>query len=335
MTAKRFDHGTTTESIMESESRIAAAAELLNAGKLVAFPTETVYGLGANALDANAVAKIFELKGRPRFDPLIVHIADAEKLNELVDSVPPMAQTLMNAFWPGPLTFVLNKLPHVPDIVTAGLPSVAVRCPKNPIAQKLIRAADLPVAAPSANRFGMVSPTTADHVKEQFASQLSMILDDGPCEVGVESTVISFASEDHDRPKLLRPGGITLEDIEAITGPLSVNLHEENKPTSPGQLSRHYSPSTPFMIVDDLSDFESMEGKRVGLLTLQPSSCASQFDALEVLSETGDLSEAATRLFAAMRRLDALSLDMIVAQPVPEVGLGRAIMDRIRRAASR
>lgn len=315
---------------MVTKEQIDLAAKAIRRGELVAFPTETVYGLGANALDATAVARIFELKGRPRFDPLIVHIASADELPELVEEVPQPAIELIRRFWPGPLSVVLPKRPSVPDIVTAGLSCVAIRCPAHAVAQALIRAAGVPIAAPSANVFGRISPTTAEHVAEQFGDRLSNILDAGPCSIGVESSVVSFVA---GQPLLLRPGGVTLEEIEAVVGPVGLGTTDDAHPTSPGQLSRHYSPATTLILTADES--HPRPNMRVGLLTLQPPATQPGFAALEVLSQQGCLREAAANLFAALRRLDALNLDYIVARPVPEVGLGRAIMDRLRRAAAK
>jgi L-threonylcarbamoyladenylate synthase len=312
---------------MVTEQDIVRAAQVIREGNLVAFPTETVYGLGANALDAVAVAKIFELKGRPRFDPLIVHVARPNDLQAFVDRVPQPAVDLIAQFWPGPLSVVLPKRACVPDIVTAGLPSVAIRCPAHPVARRLIELAEVPIAAPSANIFCSVSPTTAQHVVDQFGDRLSHILDGGPCEVGVESTVVSFLE---DQPVLLRPGGVTAEQIEAVIGPLRVLAGIASQPASPGQLPRHYAPSTPL----GLSNDPPRRGLRVGLLTLGPPSSRAGFAAIEVLSERACLREAAANLFAAMRRLDALELDYILARPVPETGLGHAIMDRLRRASA-
>ena len=246
-----------------------------------------------------------------------------------------MAKKLIETFWPGPLSLVLKKRSVVPDIVTAGLDSVAVRCPLNSVARELIEAAATPVAAPSANRFGMVSPTTAQHVSDQFGDQLTHILDDGPCEVGVESTVVSFAEPDSG-PVLLRPGGITCEQIESVIGPLPAHLHEDSKPTSPGQLLRHYSPRTPLYLANDPDLLAARSKKsKVGLLAFQGSPQTENYSAVEVLSETGCHREAATRLFAALRRLDDKGLDLIVAEEVEEIGLGHAIMDRLKRAATK
>lgn len=315
-----------------SADDIVRAADQIRNGGLVGFPTETVYGLGANALDGVAVAAVFALKARPKFDPLIVHIADAQVLTDLVKEIPQTAMRLIERFWPGPLSLVLNKQPQIPDIVTAGLSSVAIRCPDHPVARELIRAAGVPIAAPSANRFGMVSPTTADHVAEQFGDQLSMVLDGGPCRVGVESTVISFVPTPDGRATLLRPGGVSLEDIEAVIGPVAVQTNQPSRPSSPGQLTSHYAPVTPLVI----SNHDPPAGDRqIGLLCLLEPTNSSAFAAIEVLSAQGCLREAAVNLFAAIRRLDALGLDCIFARPVPELGLGLAIMDRLRRASAK
>lgn len=328
------------------------AAELLRAGKLVAFPTETVYGLGANALDETAVAKIFAAKNRPTFDPLIVHVYDVAQLGELVAELPPTARTLIDRFWPGPLTLVLPKTEVVPDLVTAGLPTVAVRMPDHPLALELLRLADVPVAAPSANPFGAVSPTTAAHVAEQLGDRVDFLLDGGPCRVGVESTVLSvdqaFQPDRDDlkssgpetkfgqagKPVLLRPGGVPVEEIEAVIGPVgipSANPNDDAPQPSPGMLTRHYAPRTLLEIHESAPTVA--QGERVGLLTLEPQPDATGYAFVETLSPTGDLVEAAARFFAALRRLDALQLDRIVALPFPEHGLGRALNDRLRRAA--
>ncbi len=279
-------------------------------------------------MNADAVARIFDLKRRPRFDPLIVHVDSPEKLQPLVEQIPQTAMDLIARFWPGPLSIVLPKQACVPDIVTAGLPSIAVRCPAHAVARRLIELADVPIAAPSANVFCAVSPTTAQHVVEQFGDRLSAVLDGGPCSVGVESSVVSFLDK---QPVLLRPGGVTVEEIEVVIGPLKITTADSSRPVSPGQLPRHYAPSTPLVLTDDPTRRDS----RVGLLAFGPPSNESGFAAIEVLSERECLREAAANLFAAIRRLDELKLDYIVADRVPEMGLGHAIMDRLRRAAAR
>ena len=318
---------------MEGLSLIHQAAEIIRQGGVVAFPTETVYGLGADALNPLAVARIFEIKDRPYFDPLIVHISDFEEMSGLALGIPPDAERLIKRCWPGPLTIVLSKKEAVPDLVTAGLPTVAIRMPKHPVALQLIREAGCPVAAPSANPFGYVSPTTADHVREQLGDRVDLILNGGSCEVGLESTIISFSEE---KPRLLRPGGLPLEEIEAIIGKVETNPVGETVPSSPGRLPRHYAPRTPILIDRWKGDLEAYRGKRVGLLAFrEPRVVSLPSDHVEVLSPGGDLREAASNLFAAIRRLDALDLEVILAEAVPEAGLGRAIMDRLRRASKR
>jgi L-threonylcarbamoyladenylate synthase len=310
---------------------VAYAARLLREGKLVSFATETVYGLGANALDVNAVARVFAVKNRPHFDPLIVHIADRSWLSRLVTTWPETAEQLANHFWPGPLTLVLPKTELVPDLVTSGLPSVAVRMPSHPLALELLRLADVPVAAPSANLFGQLSPTRAEHVADRLGDQIDYLLDGGPCSVGVESTVLLL---EPNRAVLLRPGGVALEDIESLIGPVEMPARatsgHEAAP-SPGMLPQHYAPRTPLAIVDD---FDSLvDSNRCGLLTLQPCPVASRFAAVEMLSASGDLTEAAANFFAALRRLDSARIERIVARPLPNHGLGRALNDRLMRAA--
>lgn len=309
---------------------IEKAAQIIRRGGLVAFPTETVYGLGAAALQPHAAARIFEAKGRPHFDPLIVHVASLADAEALVTDFPPAARQLAQRFWPGPLTLVLPRRDIVPDIVTAGLPSVAVRVPSHPLALELIRAAATPIAAPSANRFGSVSPTTAEHVREELGDRIDMILDGGPCSTGVESTVISFI-EPH-RPTVLRYGGLPLEEIEALIGSVHRTEGSSSRPAAPGMLERHYAPRTQLRLVDTVE--APPLNQRVGLITLRSLPIALRFTAVEVLSPSGDLREAATHLFAAVRRLDTANMDLIIALRVPDEGLGRAINDRLRRAAA-
>ncbi|MCC6572774.1 MAG: threonylcarbamoyl-AMP synthase [Planctomycetes bacterium] len=310
---------------MATAKDIAKAAKLLKEGGVVAFPTETVYGLGADAFNEAAIARVFEIKNRPRFDPLIVHIADMKQLKTLARDIPAVARKLARKFWPGPLTLILPKTRAVPDIVTAGGETVGVRMPDHPIALRLIAACGQPVAAPSANPFGATSPTTAAHVREQLGKRVDMILDGGPCRVGLESTVVEFPAR--GKPRVLRPGGLAVEDIEAVVGPVAISAHSSSKPKSPGMLERHYAPRTRLVIGGKPG------GKRVGLLKIFGLVPKGTFAAVEVLSAKGDLREAAAHLFAAMRRLDALKLDVIMAELAPEEGLGRAINDRLRRAA--
>ena len=309
---------------------IAEAAAVIRRGGLVAFPTETVYGLGANAFDARAVARVFEAKARPSFDPLIVHLASAGELPRVAATEDPRVPRLATRFWPGPLTLVLPRVAELPEIVTSGLETVAVRVPAHPAAHALLLAAGTPIAAPSANPFGYVSPTTAAHVVERLGDALDVVLDGGPCRVGVESTILSLCG---DRPLVLRPGGLPREELEAALGePLAVAPPVE-RPLAPGQLPHHYATRTPLRVLDGTA-LPPAAGGRVGLLAFARRP-ASGFAAVEVLAEDGSLTTAAARLFAALRRLDALSLDLILAERCPETGLGLAIMDRLRRAAAR
>ncbi len=312
---------------------IRLAAEIIRAGGLVAFPTETVYGLGCDALNPDAAAKVFEAKQRPSFDPLIVHLADPAMIETVATSVSPLARRLMDAFWPGPLTLILPKHLSVPDLVTAGLPTVAVRIPDQPVAQALIREAGVPVAAPSANPFGYVSPTTAQHVSDGLGDRIDLILDGGPCPLGVESTILSLAGA---RPELLRPGSLTLEAIQMVIGSVDRAISSQETAHVPGQSPRHYATRTPVTVLPAPRVWPVLRGcERVGLLAMsEPRDLAGPFHAIEVLSPSGDLREAARHLFAMLRKLDALGLDRIYAEPCAEQGLGLAIMDRLRRCAT-
>ncbi len=317
---------------MDDKVLIQKASEIIRRGGLVAFPTETVYGLGADAFNPMAVARVFEVKQRPYFDPLIVHISETMEINRLVKEVPNGAKKLIEHFWPGPLTIVLFKRDEVPDIVTSGLPTVAVRMPRHPMTLEFIKLSETPIVGPSANPFGYISPTRAEHVREQLGDQIDFILDGGPCEIGVESTIVSFIDE---RPKLLRPGGIPLEEIEAIVGEIEIKNIDANKPLSPGMLPRHYAPRTPIIIGLSEEEIEKYRGKKIGFLAFKRPANIFKFDYMEVLSEKGDLREAATNLFSALRRMDSMGLDIIFAESFPEIGLGRAIMDRLRKASNR
>jgi L-threonylcarbamoyladenylate synthase len=324
---------------------IAEAAAAILAGEPVAFPTETVYGLGADALDPRAVARVFEAKERPRFDPLIVHLADADEVGRYAipeDAADPRAGVLAARFWPGPLTLVLRRRDAIPGIVTAGLDTVALRVPAHPVALALLRAAGVPIAAPSANRFGRVSPTRAEHVVRQLGGRVGIVLDGGPCRVGVESTVLLLAG---GRAVLLRPGGLPVEAIEEAIGPVERPADDavDAASLSPGRGASHYAPGADLRIVDPWPgpDLATAADERVGLLAADAAGRAAAeavggpFAATEVLSPRGDVAEAAARLFDALHRLDAAGLDRIVAQPVVDEGLGRAIMDRLRRATRR
>ena len=316
----------TARILKPTDEAIKRAASVIREGGLVAFPTETVYGLGANCFDARAVAKIFEVKRRPHFDPIIVHIADFEDAERLSLGVDEKARMLAQRFWPGPLTLVLPKSEIVPDIVTAGLETVAIRMPSHPVALRLIKEANVPIAAPSANLFGHLSPTTAEHVADQIGGEIDLILDGGRCPVGVESTVLYLT----DKPTVLRLGGLPVEEIERVIGKAEISTLAK-RPRSPGQFPRHYSPRTPLEILRNKS-LDVPKGKKVGLLAFRPPKDKAPFERVEILSASGDLREAAYNFFSCLHRLDKAGLDIIYAEPVPEVGLGRAIMDRLTKA---
>lgn len=309
-------------------ANVARAAALLRAGGVVAFPTETVYGLGALAFDPAAAARIFEIKGRPSFDPLIVHVLDEAMLGRVAAWIPDAARALIARFWPGPLTVVLPKTPAIPALVTSGLSTVAVRMPAHPVARSLIELAGVPLAAPSANRFGSLSPTLAAHVAGQLGDEPDLILDGGPCEHGVESTIVAFDTG----VRVLRPGAVPLEAVAALLPEVTLGRSDGEKPVAPGQLAHHYAPRTPLRLVEAGAD--RSEGRaRAGFLGFTRP--AAGYAQNRVLSETGDLREAAARLFETLHELDGLGLDRIDAEAVPEAGLGAAIMDRLRRASAR
>jgi L-threonylcarbamoyladenylate synthase len=318
--------------IQPTPESIQQAAAEIRTGGLVAFPTETVYGLGANAFDARAVARVFEVKRRPSFDPLIVHIPGVHALQGLVARTDERVVALARAFWPGPLTVVLPKTERIPDVVTAGLPSVAVRVPDHPVALHLLQAAGVPVAAPSANPFAYVSPTRAEHVWEQLGQQVAWILDGGPCRVGLESTVLSLLEP---TPVILRPGFVDAAALQQVVGPVEVQAATQARPQAPGQLERHYATRTPVQIVESASSAHLRSGERAGLISFRAVEQPQRFVAATALSPGGDLIEAASRLFGALRAMDALKLDCIYAEAVPESGIGIAIMDRLRRCAAR
>lgn len=302
------------------------AAQLLREGKLVAIPTETVYGLAANALHEAAVLDVFRVKERPAFDPLIVHVPGKEALLRYVSEFPSQAADLAGHFWPGPLTMLLPKKSIIPDVVTSGLNRVAVRVPGHPLTQALLQLLDFPLAAPSANPFGYISPTTAGHVEDQLGTKIPYILDGGPCRVGLESTIVGF--EDGEIV-VYRKGGIAIEALESVCGKIRVMPHSTSSPESPGMLKSHYAPRTKFYI---LEPGMPVPAGNVGVLSF--STPYENVPVCVVLSEQGNPDEAASRLFAAMRRLDTMGLDAIYAEKAPEAGLGRAINDRLRRAAA-
>lgn len=323
-----------------------SAAKALREGKLVAFPTETVYGLGANALDQQAVKRIYEAKGRPSDNPLIVHIAKASQLNSLIKEIPAPAGALIKAFWPGPLTLVLKKSELVPDIITAGLDTVAVRMPDNPVALRLIEKAGVPVAAPSANLSGRPSPTTYQHVLEDLNGRIEYIINGGPCKIGVESTVLDCTAE---KPVILRPGGVTREMLEKIIGQVETDavLQPEAgiRPRSPGMKYRHYSPRAQMIIfegkseeiiekINSLASENRAKGLRTGVLSSMENKDRYKAEVVVNIGSLYHLEEVASKLYDALRKFDEEKVDIIYSESFSEEGMGRAIMNRLKKASS-
>lgn len=327
-----------TEILSANDAGIERAAQIIRSGGLVAFPTETVYGLGADALNEDAVRKIFIAKERPFDDPLIVHIAHVQQLTLLARHIPARVWGLVKKFWPGPLTLVLPKTEKVPSVTTGELDTVAVRMPSHPVARKLIERSGCPIAAPSANRFGRPSPTTAQHVLEDLDGRIDLVLDGGPTPIGVESTVLDLTQEP---PMILRPGGVTLEALQEILGEVRVlsSSSIEAAKRSPGTRWRHYAPRAPLLLAEP-TELEQIvrdllkDGKRVGVMIRQNRlRCSPDPAVLSVIQMPTDFSEYARRLFRVLRELDAHGVDVIVVETVEERGLGRAIMDRLRKAS--
>ncbi len=303
------------------------AASWLIAGECIGIPTETVYGLAANALDASVAVKIFEIKNRPAFNPLIVHVHDAGEFEKYAAEVPELIKRLAAEFSPGPLTYILPKADNIPDIITAGGDTVALRVPAHPFTRELLRMLPFPLAAPSANPFGYISPVTAKHVADQLGGKIPYVLNGGACEVGVESTVVSVKN---GKLVVLRLGGLSTEVLEKVAGEVIYELNESSNPQSPGQLKSHYAPRIPLRL--GIPDIEPVNTK-VAVLGFRSVPAWHSVTASEVLSATGDLNEAARNLFAAMRRLDEAEADIIYAEVVPQEGLGKAINDRLKRAS--
>jgi len=314
-------------------SDIEQAAKLLTKGDLVAIPTETVYGLAGNIYNETAIQKIFTLKQRPFYNPLIVHTHAVDQLDRYVSKLPKKAEQLAEAFWPGPLTMILPKHPSIPDLVTAGKDTVGIRIPNHPLTLALLEQLDFPLAAPSANPFGSISPTTAEHVASYFKEGLQMVLDGGPCKRGIESTIVGFEGT---QPVIYRLGSIAMEDIESLIGPVPLLNKKEHAPNAPGMLSRHYAPNTKTVLVDGVEAYiQERPDLKIGLITLATEINAPQIIKVIQLSKTGDLTEAAARLYAALHQLDQYDLDLIVAERFPDQGLGRSINDRLERATKR
>ena len=309
---------------------ISKAARLLNNEELVAIPTETVYGLAGNIYSEKAINAIFKTKQRPKFNPLIVHIPNVEYLDNIVEYIPEKARLLADAFWPGPITLVLKKKNEIPDLITAEKSTVAVRVPNHPVTLELLRQLDFPLAAPSANPFNRISPTTAKHVEDYFINDLKMVLDGGPCQSGIESTIIGF---EKDEPIIYRLGSTPIEAIENVVGKISIKNKKEVAPDAPGMLERHYAPTTKTILTDNLQKaIQQFQGKRIGLLVYNDISNDDAIDYKIVLSEEKNLQEAASKLYDALHQLDRQNLDIIIAERLPDYDLGKSINDRLQRA---
>lgn len=310
---------------------INLAVQHLNENGIIGFPTETVYGLAGNAFETEAIHKIFDVKKRPTFNPLIVHIKGIEDIEQVAQEIPPMAYELANAFWPGPLTLILKKKPHIPDLVTANQDTVAVRVPNHAVALELLNYIDFPLVAPSANPFTSISPTSAEHVEKYFRNQINMVLDGGECAAGIESTIVGF---EDNKVIVYRLGALTLEEIEKTAGTVSLVNKKEKKPIVPGMLLKHYAPKTDFILTRNVQqELEWYSDKKVGLLLFD--SYVSHYDSNYqiVLSEESDLQVAASQLYNAMHQLDKMNLDVIIAERLPEYSLGVSMNDRLERAS--
>jgi L-threonylcarbamoyladenylate synthase len=310
------------------------AASFLSEGELVAIPTETVYGLAGNAFNTEAILKIYQTKKRPSFDPLIVHVGKMEQVNGFVKEFPEELKKLANAFWPGPLTLLLTKESIVPDLVTSGLDTVGIRVPNHPLTMELLLKLDFPLAAPSANPFGYISPTKASHVVDQLEGKIPYVLDGGVCRVGLESTIVGL---EQGQVIVYRLGGIPVKEIENLAGPLLILPQSSSNPKAPGMLKSHYAPKTPLCLGDleEMCRKYSAKGIPFGVLSFRKDYSDYYPTRQILLSEIGDFSEAARNLFSAMRELDNAGLQVILVEELPEENLGKAINDRLRRAAAK
>lgn len=309
---------------------ISKAVALLNQEKLVAIPTETVYGLAGNIFSEKAIDSIFKTKQRPLFNPLIVHIPSIDYLETIVARIPEKAKLLAEVFWPGPITLVLKKKEVIPDVITAGKDTVAVRIPNHPTTLELLKQLDFPLAAPSANPFNRISPTSAEHVESYFKNDIKMVLDGGTCTSGIESTIIGF---ENDEPIIYRLGSTSIEDIENIVGSVEIKNKKNSVPNAPGMLARHYAPNTKTILVTDISDaIKQFQGKNIGILAFENEIKNKAIKFQIVLSKTGNVSEAATNLYSALHQLDEQDLDIIIAERLPNHDIGKSINDRLQRA---
>ena len=312
---------------------IVKAKEILENENLVAIPTETVYGLAGNIYSEKAINLIFKTKNRPFNNPLIVHIHSKELLENIAQEIPEKAKKLADAFWPGSLTLVLKKKETIPYSITAGKETVAVRVPNHPLTLELLKQLDFPLAAPSANPFGSISPTTSQHVADYFTDTLEMVLDGGNCENGIESTIVGFENE---KAILYRLGSISVEDIESIIGPIQIVNKNDSSPNAPGMLSRHYAPKTKTIVSENIEDeIKNYPTSKIGVLLFQDLKMNDENIEKEILSINGSLKEATSNLYAAMHRLDKKGLDLIIAEKFPENDLGKSINDRLERATKK
>lgn len=310
---------------------IQKAITILSNNDVVAIPTETVYGLAGNIFSEEAIQKIYKVKQRPSFNPLIVHIHSIEQVNEIASYFPEKAQQLAKTFWPGSLTLVLKKKANIPDWITAKKDTVAIRIPNHPVTIELLKKLPFPLAAPSANPSNRISPTKSTHVATYFPDTIEMILEGGECKNGIESTIVGFEG---DEPVLYRLGSIATEDIEKVIGKIKIKNKKETSPNAPGMLSKHYSPLTKTYLVADIESFvKKFNNKKIGILKLNETKISTDVEHTEVLSASGDLKEATSNLYSALHTLDSLQLDAIIAERLPETGLGKSINDRLERAA--
>lgn len=311
-------------------NHIDKAVEILKDEDIIGLPTETVYGLAGNIYSEKAIRKIFEVKQRPLYNPLIVHLHSMGQLNEIVKNVPSKAKKLAEVFWPGPLTLILEKNCDIPDLITAGKKTVAVRIPNHTVALELLRKLPFPIAAPSANPFNRISPTSAQHVENYFKDDIKLVLDGGSCKNGLESTIVAFENKE---PIILRLGSISIEDIEKTLGKVKIKNKNETTPDAPGMLSKHYSPSTNTYLTSNIRGMiEKHKHKNMGVLYFSTPLKSENIQHFEVLSKSGNLNEAASNLYQALHQLDSMNLDIILAEKAPDIGLGKSINDRLERA---
>ncbi len=310
---------------------IQKAIAILESEDLVAIPTETVYGLAGNIFSEKAISAIFETKKRPFFNPLIVHISGVDQLEQIVSEIPEKAKILAEKFWPGSMTLVLKKNSKIPDLITAGKDTVAVRVPNHKVTLELLKKLSFPLAAPSANPFNNISPTKPEHVEHYFNDTIQMVLDGGACKNGIESTIIGF---ENSEPVIYRLGALAVEDIEAVVGKVTIKNSKEESPVAPGMLNKHYAPKTKTILTTNvLQEVKKYNTQKIGVLSFSPSVKSDAIHAEICLSTTQNLKEAAAKLYDAMHELDHLNLDVIIVEKLPDFGLGKSMNDRLQRAS--